>query len=394
MGPRLPPDYLRLGAAIEELGRPTVLALTATASPPVRADVVARLGLRDPELVVQGFDRANIRLAVESFHDESSKRERLLDCVRHAPKPGLVYAATRRRAEEVAEALVAAGTAARAYHAGLAARERDEVQVALMADELDVVVATVAFGMGIDKPNVRWVYHHDPSDSVDSYYQEIGRAGRDGKPAEAVLFYRTEDLGLRRFFAGAGRIDAEAIEELAEAVADAGEPIGAEHLRAETGLSETNLAVALTRLEDAGALEIGASGEVAATELDEPAEAAEEAARAQANELEFERSRVDMMRGYAELRDCRREYLLNYFGEAYDAPCRACDNCEQGRVAADEDGERPFALGTRVEHDEWGEGLVQRYEDDKVVVLFDGVGYRTLLVTLVAERRLLRPLDG
>ncbi|HEV7845953.1 MAG TPA: RecQ family ATP-dependent DNA helicase, partial [Thermoleophilaceae bacterium] len=196
------PDYLRIGALVERLGNPTVLALTATASPPVREEIVERLRMRDAELIVRGFDRPNIRLAVERHHDERRKRRALLDRAEELGGPGIVYVATRRLAEEIAEELGERGLRALAYHAGLAGSRRSEAQEAFMADRVDAIVATTAFGMGVDKPNVRFVLHNEPSDSVDSYYQEIGRAGRDDEPAEAVLFYRTEDLGVRRFFAG------------------------------------------------------------------------------------------------------------------------------------------------------------------------------------------------
>ena len=384
------PEYLRLGALADELGRPTLLALTATASPPVRAEIVERLGLRDPALVVHGFDRPNIRLVVDRFEEEGPKREALLDAVAKAPRPGIVYAATRASAEEIAAALVDRGTDARPYHAGLPAAGREETQQAFMDDELDVIVATIAFGMGVDKPNVRFVFHHDVSGSVDSYYQEIGRAGRDGEPAEARLFYRPQDLGLRRFFAGAGNVGVDEVARVAEALEEHGEPVHPRELQDETGLSQSKLASAVGRLEDVGAVEVLATGEVAAAAEPTAAEVVERAAEAQERRREFDRSRVEMMRGYAEVRDCRREYLLNYFGEAFAAPCCNCDNCESGVVAAEE--ARPFELGARVEHDEWGEGSIQRYEADKMVVLFDEVGYKTLAVELVEERGLLREL--
>jgi ATP-dependent DNA helicase RecQ len=377
------PEYLRLGAVADALGRPRILALTATAAPPVRDEIAERLGLRDPEVVVRGFDRPNIWLGVERFADERPKREALLDRVAGAEKPGIVYAATRRRTEELAEALRARGLDARPYHAGLGKREREAAQVAFMDDEVDVIVSTIAFGMGVDKANVRFVFHYDISDSVDSLYQELGRAGRDGKPAQAVLLYRPEDVGLRRFFAGSANLDEDELEEAAGAVAQASSPVDAADLDA----SDT----ALRRLADVGAVEIRPDGEVAAgPALGDPGKAAADAVRAHDRRGQWERSRVEMIRGYAELRDCRREYLLNYFGEAYEAPCGNCDNCEAGLV--EEGADKPFELGTRVEHASWGEGLVQRYEADKVVVLFDEVGYKTLAVALVRERSLLRPV--
>ena len=383
------PEYLRLGAVVEELGHPTVLALTATASPPVREEIVERLGLRAPLVVVHGFDRPNIRLAVESFSHEREKREALLAAVTAAEKPGIVYAATRAGAEEIAAALSERGVRARAYHAGMRGAEREQAQEAFMEDDIEVIVATTAFGMGVDKPNVRFVFHHDVSDSVDSYYQEIGRGGRDGEPASAVLFYRPQDLGLRRFFAGGGNVDVDEVARVADAVEAREAPTAPHALQDATGLSQSKLASALSRLEEVGAVEIEATGEVApaAEDADVVDDAVEQAAAAQERRRAFDRSRIEMMRGYAEVRDCRREYLLNYFGEPFQGPCGRCDNCERG-VAA-EQGEEPFALSSRVRHRDWGEGTVQRYEGDKMVVLFDEVGYKTLATQLVVERALL-----
>jgi ATP-dependent DNA helicase RecQ len=183
------PDYLRLGGVVEQLGHPPVLALTATAAPPVRAEIVGRLEMRDPAIVVAGFDRPEIRLEVEHHADADGKRTAVLDRATEltARGTGIVYSATRRGTEDLAEGLTDRGLRAQAYHAGLRKAEREEVQRAFMDGELDVVVATTAFGMGIDNPHVRVVVHAEPADSLDSYYQEIGRAGRDGEPATAVL---------------------------------------------------------------------------------------------------------------------------------------------------------------------------------------------------------------
>src|SRR4051794_9769438 len=222
------PDYLRLGAAAEALGRPTILALTATAAPPVRDEIAERLGLRDPAVLVRGFDRPNIRLAVERFHGEhgaARKLRALQEAVVAAPKPGIVYVATRRQAEEFAASLCDGGVAAASYHAGMKAAERDAVQERFMDEQIEVVVATTAFGMGIDKADVRWVFHSEVAESLDAYYQEIGRGGRDGEPAEATLFYRSEDLGLRRFFAGTGHVEVDEIAQVLEAVRHAGEAV-------------------------------------------------------------------------------------------------------------------------------------------------------------------------
>jgi ATP-dependent DNA helicase RecQ len=384
------PDYLRLGAAIQALGRPTVLALTATAAPPVRDEIAERLGLRDPAVVIRGFDRPNIRLAVQRHHDDERKLRALREHVAAAAPPGIVYVATRRAAEELASQLEADGLRAAAYHGGMRSADRDDAQQRFMGDELDVVVATTAFGMGVDKSGVRWVVHAEISESLDSYYQEIGRGGRDGEPADAVLFYRAEDLGLRRFFAGGGQVDVAEIGTVLHAVAEADEPVAPGELRAATDLSETKLATALSRLEEVGAIELLPDGEVAqASDPPPTAEAIEAAAVAEEKRRSFDRSRVDMMRGYAETSGCRRAFVLSYFGEPFDPPCGNCDNCLEGRAEAAPD-DVPFAVGSRVAHEGWGEGVVQRYDEAAVVVLFDEVGYKTLAVDVVLERALLR----
>jgi ATP-dependent DNA helicase RecQ len=385
------PDYLRLGAAAEALGRPTIVALTATAAPPVRDEIVERLHLRDANVLVRGFDRPNVDLAVERFHgDQGAERKlrALQDAIDEAPKPGIVYVATRRQAEELADALCDRAVSAASYHAGMRGAERDAVQERFMDGELDAVVATTAFGMGIDKADVRWVFHSEVSESLDAYYQEIGRAGRDGEPARAVLFYRSEDLGLRRFFAGTGHVDVDEIAHVLDAVRSAGGALAPAALQQELELSETKLATALSRLEEAGAVKVLPSGDV------EPVTAGAAAVRAAAESEEkrraFERSRVDMMRGYAETADCRRAFILSYFGEPFTPPCGSCDNCRSGRSEAPPE-DVPFAVGSRVAHGSWGQGAVQRYDEDAVVVLFDEVGYKTLALDVVRERGLLEP---
>src|SRR4051794_19043672 len=153
------PDYLKLGAVAEAIGRPPILALTATASPPVREEIVERLLMRSPEVLVRGFDRPGIWLGVERFHTDHAKHQALLERVAAEPKPGIVYAATRRMAEQLASELVEHGVSALSYHGGMRRRKRVQAQEAFMGDEIEVVVATTAFGMAVDKPNVRFVFH-------------------------------------------------------------------------------------------------------------------------------------------------------------------------------------------------------------------------------------------
>ena len=202
-----------------------------------------------------------------------------------------------------------------------------------------------------------------------------------------MLFYRSEDLGLRRFFSAGGHVQVDDIARVLDAVAAARGAVEPADLREATELSETKLASALARLEEAGAVHVLPSGAVEAA-----GESSASAVRAAAEQAEkrrvFDRSRVDMMRGYAEADGCRREFVLSYFGEPFEPPCGNCDNCEEGRGAA-ATVERPFAVGARVVHGQWGEGVVQRYDDAAVVVLFDEVGYKTLALDVLRERGLL-----
>lgn len=211
-----------------------------------------------------------------------------------------------------------------------------------MSDGVDVVVATTAFGMGVDKPNVRFVFHSEPSDSVDSYYQEVGHAGRDGEPARAALFHRAEDLELRRFFAGGGQADGDQITLVAATVALAERPVPATEPQEETDLSQSKLTTAVTRLEDVGGVTVLANGEVAPTGVLTDIEGVVEAAcREQEERSEFDRSRVAKMGAYADAGGCRREFLLTYFGECFQPPCGHCDNCEADLVTGAAD-ERPY----------------------------------------------------
>lgn len=385
------PEYLRLERAIAALGRPRVLALTATAAPPVRAEIVERLGMQDPCIVVSGFDRPNLDLAGEQFQDDGTRRAALVEYVVKAAKPGLVYAATRKKAEALAEALFARGVRAAAYHAGLSAETREAVQGAFMRDGWDVVVATTAFGMGIDKPNVRFVAHADLPGSLDGYYQEIGRAGRDGAQAQARLFFAEGDLKLRRFFAQSVPVEADDMEKLLRLLAAADRAIETADLVQVSGLSHTKFLTAIGRLEEVGAVRTLKSGKVKLSGAQPSGEAAAQAASAQQHRREYQRSRLEMMRGYAVTGGCRREYLLGYFGEAFRPPCGACDNCRAGRVHAPA-GDAPFVVGARVRHPSFGEGQVMRTEEDKLTVLFDERGYQTLALSVVLENQLLEEL--
>jgi ATP-dependent DNA helicase RecQ len=343
--------------------------------------------------VIHGFDRPNIRLSVERCDDQQTKQRTVLLLVQKFKRPGIVYVATRGHAEEIAAMLTAHEQPAVAYHAGLPKAQRTAVQDDFMNDRAPLIVATNAFGMGVDKPDVRFVIHYDIPEALDAYYQEVGRAGRDGEPAEAVLLYREEDLGIRRAMAGTTKITAEQVKTVAETIESKPEPVKPADIKDETGLPKSKVTAAIQRLEDLGVVEQLPGGAVQAGDDAEIDEAAEQAAEEQERYRGQRQARVELMKAYAETSDCRRRVLLGYFGEEIGGPCGHCDNCETGKSAATEQHEQaadhPFALNSRVKHKELGEGLVLRYETGNIVVLFDEHGTKSLVLKYVVDHGLL-----
>jgi len=371
------PDYMLLGAQADALGAPPRLALTATAAPPVRQEIIRRLRLSDPEVVIGDFDRPNIELSVRHVRAVSDKEAELVRAAREFSGPGIVYAATHASAQAAHDTLAAAGVGATLYHAGLSARERRDAMTAFLDGSVRVIAATVAFGMGVDKPDVRWVVHADPTPSIDGYYQEFGRAGRDAAPARARLLFRYEDFDLARYLTARG-VSESAVTEAATALA-AGKPLPP------GGRQQT---AALVRLADLGAAQWTADAEIRWTGAMNVRDALL-ASRAQTDrEDEVDRTRLTMMRRYAEHTGCRRSFLLSYLGQDFPGPCGNCDNDRTDPQA--EPTDVPFPVGTRVVSERWGEGTVQRYDADQVTVLFDEHGYRELFVPVVLERGLLQ----
>lgn len=196
------PEYVHLGVLHERFADVPIIALTATADKTTKADIIDKLNLRDPQIFVSSFDRPNLSLDVRRGYSSKEKFNTIMDIIeRHPYESGIIYCLSRRETERLADKLRHEGVAVGAYHAGLSMEERNSIQEDFIKDKIDVVVATVAFGMGIDKSNVRFVIHNNLPKSIESFYQEIGRGGRDGLPTETVLFYNIRDLITLRSFA-------------------------------------------------------------------------------------------------------------------------------------------------------------------------------------------------
>ncbi len=403
------PSYLVLGDAIKRLGNPTVLALTATATPWIRNEIIERLAMKQPSIVVRDVDRPNLFFEVTRVENEDHDRQvlqRLLltpedqypdDLAQQLTEAmqgcGIIYTATTKAARETAEWMQSWGIPADYYHGQRKKSDRIRVQDAFMNGDVRVVVATNAFGLGVDKQDVRFVIHRDIPGSVEAYYQEAGRAGRDGEFARCIVIYRPADLGRAAFLSGSGQLTREEVVQ-AHAGLVAHPETTLSELPEITGLNKGDLARLVKVLKQDGIIkETRGRVRLIKPDFDPQAVSLED----EEHRLAYERSRIEMMRTYAETAECRRRYILNYFGEEYEAPrCERCDNdlsvaAEQRVVITEQaDASHGFVVGTHVAHEVWGEGVVQRVSGDDVTVLFDTVGFKTLAASVVEEQNLLR----
>ena len=383
------PDYLRLGAQADALGADVRIALTATAAPPVRDEIIKRLGLQEPQVVIGDFNRPEISLSVRRIFSRDGKRRAIEEAASDLEGSGIVYAATRAGAQEAKDVLAAAGHSVTLYHAGLPTAVRRQAMESFLDGPTRIMAATVAFGMGIDKADVRWVVHADPPGSIDAYYQEIGRAGRDGEPAKAHLLYHDADLAVVRHLAVRDGVSEATVADVAHRLADGFDGDDIDHL-AGAARSKRSVTLALARLVDIGAASWAADGGARWNGLLSVPSSLDASAAKATREQEIQSSRLEMMRRYAEHTGCRRSFLLTYFGQNYPGPCGNCDN--DRRRPPTPHWEEPFPIGARVATEHWGEGTIQRYDRDQVTILFDDHGYRDLLVSTLLENNLIRPL--
>ncbi len=339
------PDYLRLGKAVEELGRPQVLALTATATPEVRADILLHMKLRDPHLSVRGFSRPNLSLNVTPCEKVKVKYERLREIVTQY-QTGIVYCATRKKVEEVSEVLNEWRIKAIAYHGGMDEKAREEAQNRFLQKKAGIAVATNAFGMGIDRSDVRFVIHFEIPGSVEAYYQEAGRAGRDGEPSHCELFFNYADTKTQDFFIDGSNPSFELIRDVYQSLlnhADVNYEVLAsiDDIKDRAG-AKNSMAVssAISMLGRQGYIErFDVPGKrIRGTRMLQPRTLARDLKIDQAALREKDRRDRSKLKAMIELcyaEKCRQQIILEYFGEAEAGTCGNCDVCKrQGTAAA------------------------------------------------------------
>ncbi len=391
------PAYLALGHVIARLNHPTVLALTATATPAVREDILHQLGIPNVKPIVKGFDRPNLIYDVRRAEKESDKLKilRYLFTGDELEGTGIIYTATIKNALEVQKYLQEQlDIPAAVYHSKLQKQDRTSVHELFMDEHIRAVVATNAFGLGIDKPNIRFVVHYDLPGSVEAYTQEAGRSGRDGLPSRCTLIYRMSDTRVQNYFLTGKYPDIEEVQKVFGTLEIFGAQEGGvsmTDLRKILQLPLTKLKVILALLKKGGFIEAAGRSKYSLTEAARKNRDLVLNLASYETKKSYDQSKLAMMLQYAETNACRRRFILNYFGEDYEtANCGACDNCLRAAIHPPAlDRVVPGASGYRIAdivfHPKFGQGTVERAEKDLVTVLFPSVGYKTLLASAVSR---------
>ena len=383
------PDYLRLGKALEKLGHPQCVALTATATPVVREDIISVLKLSDPFELVSGFARPNLALAITSVENAAQKDERLRAVVT-AYRTGIVYCATRKKVEAVSETLASWGVKCVAYHGGMSDDERERAQDVFILKKADVAVATNAFGMGIDRSDVRFVVHYEVPGSVEAYYQEAGRAGRDGESAACELLFNYADTRTQEFFIDGANPSVAVMRDIYQYLLSQSDKEYEVHRTldeiAEGAGVKNPMSVgsALAVLGRAGYIErFDIPGKrMRGTRLSKPDVLArglklDEAAIEEKDRRDREKLKALVEMCYA--RTCRQQWILEYFGEENAETCGCCDMCREGgsgeeREATAEENVlvRKILSGVARMSRRAGEVLEGRYGRGKIVQMLTG----------------------